>query len=116
MAIFGKKQNTASEKKTAQYKNVNVDRPVEDVLIKPRITEKAAYGGEKGVYVFNVAPDAIKSEISRAVRKMYKVTPRQVNIARVPSKQVKRRGIAGRRPGGKKAYVYLKEGEKIELM
>jgi ribosomal protein L23 len=52
------------------------------------------------------------------VKAIYKVTPRQVRVARVPSKAVFTRGTNrwGKTSSGKKAFVYLKEGDKIELM
>lgn len=121
MALFGKKQKKqekAADSETndgAQVASPSVV-PVEEVLRQPRITEKAAMGTENNVYVFNIDPTATKSDIKRAVRRLYNVTPRKVNVATVPAKNITRRGIPGRKGGGKKAYVYLKEGDKIELM
>ena len=89
-----------------------------NIIISPRITEKGAYLSEKGVYVFNVAKDATKHDIAAAIHATYKVTPRQVRVARVTSKKVFTRGTNrwGKTASGKKAFVYLKEGDKIELM
>ena len=88
------------------------------ILKSPRITEKGAYLSEKGVYVFNVAQEANKKEIMDAVREIFKVTPVKVRVVAVPSKQVMTRGTnrSGRTAGGKKAYVYLKKGDTIELL
>lgn len=88
------------------------------ILLSPRITEKGAYMSEQGVYVFNVALDANKKEIADAVQTVFKVTPRFVRTAAVPSKVVLTRGTnrKGKTAGGKKAYVYLKKGETIELV
>lgn len=87
------------------------------ILIAPRITEKGAYLAERGAYVFNVARDANKKEITEAVRAVYKVTPRKIAIVTVPSKRVQTRGTnrTGHTSRGKKAYVYLKAGDTIEL-
>ena len=87
------------------------------ILTSPRITEKGAYLSEGGVYVFNVAPGANKSQIAQAIRDTYKVTPRKVTIASVPRKQTQTRGSnrTGMTAGGKKAYVFLKKGDTIEL-
>lgn len=86
-------------------------------IISPRITEKGAYLSEKGVYVFNVAKDANKQEIAAAIKAAFKVTPVMVRIAAVPGKRVFTRGTNrfGRTASGKKAYVYLKKGETIEI-
>jgi large subunit ribosomal protein L23 len=87
-------------------------------ILSPRITEKGAYLSEKGVYVFNVSKDANKGEVAAAIKAIYKVTPVSVRMAAVPSKRVFTRGTNrfGRTAGGKKAFVYLKKGEKIEIM
>jgi|SRR6185312_13499951 len=91
------------------------------ILLSPRITEKGAYLSERGAYVFNVAEGANKAQIARAVQTLYKVMPRKVTVARVPRKAVATRSRMGARKGGhkaggKKAYVYLKAGETIELI
>ena len=87
------------------------------ILLSPRITEKGAHLSEKGVYVFNVAKDASKNDVSRAVQQVFKVIPRKVTMVRVPSKQVITRGTnrKGTTASGKKAYVFLKKGETIEI-
>ncbi|TSC69496.1 MAG: 50S ribosomal protein L23 [Parcubacteria group bacterium Gr01-1014_56] len=88
------------------------------ILLNPRVTEKGAYLSELGVYVFNVAPTANKKEIAEAIKEIFKVTPRKVRVVTIPTKQVVTRGTnrSGKTAGGKKAYVYLKKGETIELM
>ncbi|MDO8619816.1 MAG: 50S ribosomal protein L23 [bacterium] len=86
------------------------------VLVRPHITEKAAASAEKGVYVFNVSLHANKLEIARAVALFYKVNPIKVTIVAIPKKRITVKGRPGFRKGGKKAYVFLKKGEKIELM
>ncbi|MDE1925056.1 MAG: 50S ribosomal protein L23 [Patescibacteria group bacterium] len=88
------------------------------ILISPRITEKGAYLSERGCYVFNVEKSATKKDIASAVRTIFKVTPRKVTVVPVPGKEVQTRGKnrVGHTASGKKAYVYLKKGETIELM
>ena len=87
------------------------------VLRHARITEKASMHIEIGSYVFNVAEGVSKREISKAVKALYGVTPRMVRVATVPSKVKRnmRTGRTGIKQGGKKAYVYLKKGETINL-
>ncbi len=88
-----------------------------NILNNPRITEKAAYMAEQGCYVFNVAPSANKTQIAAAIRATFKVTPRKVTVVAVPRKLVMTRGSnrKGQTAGGKKAYVFLKKGDKIEI-
>jgi large subunit ribosomal protein L23 len=87
------------------------------IILSPRITEKGAYLSEKGIYVFNIAKDASKQDVMGAIKLAFKVTPKKVRLAAVPGKQVMTRGTNrwGKTASGKKAFVYLKEGDKIEL-
>lgn len=87
------------------------------VLMGPRITEKAAILADKNnVYTFEVVKNATKKSIIASVRESYKVTPERVRIVNIPPRKVFVRGRAGTKSGVKKAYVYLKKGDKIELM
>jgi ribosomal protein L23 len=95
-----------------------VEENIASVLVSPRITEKATEKNEKGVYVFDVTPNSNKKQIEKAVRTLYKVDPRKIRIAQIPHKKVRnaRTGMIGVKGGGKKAYVYLKEGDTISVM
>lgn len=88
------------------------------VLKQPRITEKATIKAENGVYVFEVNVNATKKEIGSAVMHYYKVVPVKVNIVKIPAKKIfsRAKGKKGVKAGGKKAYVYLKKGDKIEVI
>lgn len=89
------------------------------VLLNPRITEKASLLAESNVYTFDVAPKTTKSEIAKAVKAAYKVTPLKVRTVTMAKKATTPRGRKGRpgtTAGGKKAYVYLKKGDKIEVL
>jgi large subunit ribosomal protein L23 len=88
------------------------------IILSPRITEKGAYLSEHGAYVFNVAPLANKGEIAAAIKELFKVVPRKIAVVAIPRKQVQTRGTnrKGRTAGGKKAYVYLKKGETIDII
>ncbi len=81
-----------------------------------RITEKASFAQEMNVYSFNVASDANKTEISKAILALYKVKPVKVNILSVPKRRTSFRGRTANKGGGKKALVYLKKGDKIEFI
>lgn len=87
------------------------------ILLAPRITEKAVVGADKSnVYVFEVTRGATKKSINAAVRDVYKVRPQKVRLLTIPRKQVSVRGRKGYSGVGKKAYVYLKAGDKIEVI
>ena len=87
-----------------------------EVLRRPHITEKASASSERGAYVFKVSNTASKREIAQAVILFYKVTPTKVRTVNIPPKRIIVKGRQGVRPGGKKAYVFLKKGEKIEVL
>lgn len=86
------------------------------VLIRPRISEKAALQSGGNSYIFDVAQSANKIEIKKAIKEIYNVSPIKVNIIHVKSKQKIVRGILGRAASFKKAIVFLKDGDSIELV
>ena len=85
-----------------------------DVIRRPLITEKSNVLKEtQATLCFEVHRDATKPEIKKAVEALFGVKVEDVRIANVHGK-VKRQGrYVGRRPDWKKAYVVLKEGEKM---
>lgn len=114
-----KKPFTVSKKKVRRQttrQNYALDRSA--VLKRPRITEKATYASANRVYVFEIATDATKKDVEKAIEEYYKVTPIKVNLAKIPSKKRRNRGkrTFGTTTAGKKAYVYLKEGDSIEFV
>ncbi len=81
---------------------------------KPVITEKGLGVKEtQGTLVFQVAAKATKTEIKEAVQSIFKVKVDSVRTANFPGKERRRGKFAGHRPDWKKAYVRLKEGEKM---
>ena len=87
------------------------------VILGPRITEKAVIGADKSsVYVFNVTQTANKNLIASAIKEAYKVTPVKVRVLNSKPVKVVVRGKRGVQSGYKKAYVYLKKGDKIEVI
>ncbi|MBP6855074.1 MAG: 50S ribosomal protein L23 [Candidatus Pacebacteria bacterium] len=88
----------------------------EGIIKRPRISEKAAFVSTKNVYTFDVSPDATKPEIIKNIVAKYKVTPVKVGIVTIRKNKITVRGKRGTTSGGKKAYVYLKKGDSIELI
>ncbi|PXA04948.1 50S ribosomal protein L23 [Coraliomargarita sinensis] len=90
------------------------------ILREYRITEKAAdLAANLNQYTFEVAPDANRKEVARAVAKVFNVEVTKVNILnKKPKLKVDRmrRGRPGTKGGHKKAIVTLKEGDAIELV
>ena len=85
-----------------------------EVIRRPLITEKSTNLKETQRTVgFEVHKDATKPEIKKAVEALFGVKVQDVRVANVHGK-VKRQGrFVGKRPDWKKAYVVLKQGEKM---
>ena len=85
-----------------------------DIIRRPLITEKTSILREDGkTIVFEVAPGANKVQIKRAIEQLLgsKVASVRTSIAHG---KIKRQGrFAGRRSDWKKAYVTLREGQKL---
>jgi large subunit ribosomal protein L23 len=138
MAIFSKKEEKTTKEESPKKAPAKkpADKPKEKKAAKPirggganltkvptriiktpRITEKAAYMTVNHTYVFEVAQDATKRDVVAAIKALYNVTPRKVNmVIKRPRAFVSRfRGRRGVKTGMKKAYVFLKKGDKIDL-
>lgn len=84
------------------------------VIRRPLVTEKTTILREDGrTLVLQVAMDATKVDIRRAVEKLFGAKVADVRTTTMRGK-IKRQGrFAGRRPDWKKAYVRLRDGEKM---
>lgn len=119
MALFSRTKKKAvetKENKTLVPVSLVGFSPRASVISSVRITEKATKESEQNVYTFNILPGATKTEVKEAIRKLYKVSPVKVSIVSVRSKALFQKGKRGRTAGGKKAYVTLKKGDKIEFI
>ena len=86
----------------------------EYVLKLPVITEKSTHVKENlRTVAFRVLRDANKIEIKDAVEKIFKVKVQSVRTAIFHGKKRRQGRYSGRRPDWKKAYVTLKQGEKM---
>jgi large subunit ribosomal protein L23 len=89
---------------------------IHQVIKGPLITEKLDKAREKSrQYSFIVDKKATKHDVANAVKTLFKVTVEEVRTAIMRGK-IKRVGqTMGQRSNFKKAFVILKEGDKIEL-
>ena len=104
-------------------------RSAQSVIKRPLLTEKSSRLRETGgaasapaegesyaqKVVFEVARDANKVEVRRAVEQLFKVTVTDVRTLVVRGKLKRVGRFAGRRPSWKKAFVTLKHGDNIEF-
>jgi len=127
MALFSRNKKTTeanqvttatTSKKPTVSRTLPTDRNLASVIIKPRITEKSVQQGEKNVYTFIVRRDASKHDVKDAIKAIYNVTPVKVNIVNKTPRQFmsRSRGRSISEKGMKKAYVYLKAGDRIDLV
>ena len=115
MALFGSKKNTSKDVAVREASTGSSAVSHADVILRPRITEKAHNLSESAnVFIFDVAMGASKGKVSMAIKELFKVTPVKVSIVPVLRKKRMVRGRVAFTGGGRKAYVYLKKGEKIE--
>lgn len=89
---------------------------IQDVIRRPLITEKSTeLRDDRNIVAFEVAREANKIEIRRAVEARFDVEVAEVRIANMHGK-VRRQGrFVGRRPDWKKAYVRLAGDNTIEF-
>jgi large subunit ribosomal protein L23 len=85
-----------------------------EVIRRPLITEKTSILREDGkTLVFHVAAEANKIEIRQAIEHLLGAKVASVRTA-IAHGKVKRQGrFSGRRSDWKKAYVRLRDGEKM---
>lgn len=85
------------------------------IIKKPSITEKnTALRTSHNKYVFEVATDATKLQIKKAVEKIFDVKVLSVNTMLVKGKYKRMGRFAGYQSNRKKAIVRLKEGQTIQ--
>lgn len=92
------------------------------IALKPRLSEKSyALSEERNTYAFVIPAAVSRLDIAKAVAAQYDVTVESVRIAAQPSKNKRtyRRGgrvvLSGRTAPFRKAYVRLKEGDKLPI-
>ena len=110
-------KKTVAKKKVAVVKAPST-RDLSWVIVKPRITEKAAVMSDKNIYVFDVRRDATKTDVAAAILMLFKVSPKRVTIVnqahRITKRQRTNRWVTV--PGAKKAHVTLKKGDTINIV
>ena len=84
------------------------------VIRRPLVTETGVDKKDnERTLCFEVALDANKTQVKAAVEKLFKVKVAEVRTATFDGKLRRRGRFAGYRSELKKAYVRLKEGQKV---
>src|SRR5687768_10687063 len=86
-----------------------------DIIKRPIVTEATSIAfQERGEYAFEVHPDANKLTIKTAIEQLFGVRVTGVWTSQQRGKMRKVGKTSGRRPDWKKAFVKLREGDRIE--
>ena len=105
-----------AETKVSAEKKVVATAGIYDILRRPIISEKAAKLSENNSVAFEVAANATKEDVARAVEAIFNVKPTKVNIVVVKGKVKTFRGRGtGTQRTVKKAYVSLPADAKLDL-
>ena len=85
-----------------------------DVIRRPLVTEKTSIQREDGrTVVFEVASGANKVQIKQAVEQLLGSKVANVRTSIAHGKMKRQGRYVGQRPDWKKAYVTLREGQKL---
>lgn len=84
------------------------------VIIRPLVTEKGTYLSERfNAYTFEVAPNATKTDVKKAVEELWDVRVEKVRTQTRKGKPRRYRMSHGRTRNWKKAIVELHEEDRI---
>jgi large subunit ribosomal protein L23 len=85
------------------------------VIRRPLITEKTSVARERNenTIAFEVAPDATKVEIKQAIEKLFGAKVASVRTQLMHGKFKRQGRFMGQRSDWKKAWVRLKDGQKV---
>ena len=116
-AILNKKEEKKDKKQDEKPVKVDNAKPnnAYRLLKKPLVTEKVSIMASENKYVFEVARDANKVEIKKAIKAIYGIEPEKVNIINNLGKKVQRGRVQGKRKDTKKAMVKLPKGKTIDV-
>ena len=88
-------------------------RDATEIIIRPLLTEKSTFLQRYNKFTFEVARDATKIEIQKAIESLGRCEVDKVNTINVKGKVRRTRRGTGRTADWKKAIVTLKDGESL---
>lgn len=86
-----------------------------NISLKPVITEKSMNLAAKGVYLFDINQAANKPLVAKAVKDQFKVEVAMVRISITKGKIKRFKGVVGQLKDHKRAFVTVKKGQKIAV-
>lgn len=84
-----------------------------DVMLRPHVSEKTIALQLKGVYTFEVHPDANKLSVKLAFFNIFGKMPKKVTISNRKGKEVRTARTQGTRASWKKATITMPKGEMV---
>lgn len=112
MALFEKKDEKEGEALSKEM-TLSLETLANRVLLCGRVTEKSYLMNAQNQYVFQVAKNATKDEVRRAVEAVYGVHVKRVRTISTRGKLKTFGRVSGFVSGIKKAIVTLPKGEEI---
>lgn len=91
------------------------DKRLYSIILAPLTTEKSVSAQGITQVVFRVLKDTTKTELTKAVEKLFAVKVKSVGIVNIKGKKKQFKQMQGQRSDWKKAYVRLAEGHDINL-
>jgi large subunit ribosomal protein L23 len=91
------------------------DRDLPDLIRNVIVTEKATTMMEQNKYVFDVVPQANKTQIKAAIESLFNVKVKRVDTQNLPRKTRRVGKFSGSKPKYKRAVVTIVEGQEIIL-
>jgi large subunit ribosomal protein L23 len=85
------------------------------IIVRPIVTERSEFlKTNNNQYTFQVLKNTNKTEIKKAIQKLFNIKVDQVRVMNYHGKPKRMGAYEGKRSNWKKAVVTLKKGEKIE--
>ena len=101
--------------KKEENMKTSVHQAARSVVKRPWISEKSQRVLENNQYVFLVEDHANKSAVKEEIQRKYGVHVTRVNMVQQPRETTRFRNRISKKRGIRKAFVFLKKGEKIDI-
>lgn len=103
------------KKKEIKKKDNKLSTKFYDLIKKPVITEKGTLLSNNSQIIFSVPMSANKNIVKQAVKKLFGVNIKKINIIVSKGKTRRFKGKMGKRKDEKKAIISLEKGQKIDI-
>jgi|JI61114BRNA_FD_contig_21_11671018_length_532_multi_2_in_0_out_0_1 large subunit ribosomal protein L23 len=88
----------------------------EKIDAKRKSSRRPSNGKKVTKYTFRIHPDANKTQVKEAIKKIFNVKPDSVNIQVYRGKTTKFRSVLAQKPHWKKAIVTFNNGTTLDIV